>query len=157
MQIKPLRNHQDFIETVSTVSQLIDNSWPKILTLNENSEQYRQFELLLTLIEIYERENCLSEFSDPVEAIQFYMEKNDLTVTELSNLISEDFFKMTDILNRDKPMTLTIVWKLCTLWKIPANLLLKPYKTNACSKLSENEPEYPNHFIELDGPHAYFP
>lgn len=157
MQIKPLRNHQDFMETVNTVTQLIDNSWPKILTLQENSEQYQQYEVLFTLIEIYERENCLSEFSDPIEAIQFYMERNGLTITELSNLISEDYREIKDILNRAKPITLTIIWKLCTLWKIPASLLLKPYQTKTSPKITENEPEHLNRFTEPDEPHAYFP
>ena len=150
MQIKPLRNHQDFIEAVNAVSQLIDNSWPNVLTLQENSQQYQQYEVLFTLIEIYERENCLSEFADPIEVVQFYMERYGLTIIELSNLISEDSFEIIGILNRVKPITLTIIWKLCTLWKIPAKLLLKPYQI-------ENESEHLNRFIELDEPRAYFP
>ncbi|MBY0281811.1 MAG: hypothetical protein K2W94_06595 [Alphaproteobacteria bacterium] len=157
MQIKPLRSHEDFVETVNTVAQLIDSSWPKILTLQENSQQYQEYEVLCTLIEIYERENCLSEFSDPIEAVRFYMERYGLNILELSNLIAEDSLELTDILNRIKPITLSIIWKLCTLWKIPAKLLLKPYQTYAASKRTEPEPEYTDRFTELDEPHAYFP
>ena len=103
MVIKPLRNHQDFIETVNAVTQLIDDSWPKVLILHEDSAQYQQYEVLCTLIEIYEREHCLSEFSDPIDAVRFYMNKYGLTIDELSELISEDAIELTEILNRVKP------------------------------------------------------
>lgn len=157
MQIKPLRNHQDFVETVNAVTQLIDNSWPKILTIQENSAQYQEYEVLCTLIEIYERENCLSEFSDPIEAVHFYMNRYGLTIPELAELISESSSEITNILNRVQPITLAIVWKLCSLWKIPAKLLLQPYQTNQTVKFIEQEPEYLDRFIKLDEPHAYFP
>lgn len=136
MVIKPLRNHQDFIETVNTVTQLIDNSWPNILTLDEDSPQYQQYEILCTLIEVYERENCLEEFSDPIETVRVYMNKYGLTINELSELISEDVIELTEVLNKAKPITLSIIWKLCSLWKIPAKLLLQPYKTSVISKLT---------------------
>lgn len=157
MVIKPLRNHQDFIETVNAVTQLIDDSWPKVLTLHEDSIQYQQYEVLCTLIEIYERENCLSEFSDPIDAVRFYMNKYGLTIDELSELISEDATELTEVLNRVKQITLSIIWKLCSLWKIPAKLLLQPYQTSFTAQLREQEPVYLDSFIKLDEPHAYFP
>lgn len=158
VEIKPIRNHQDFVETVDMICGLIDNSWPEVLTFQKDSENHKKYEILVTLIQIYETENCLSEFSDPVEIIQFYMERSNLNVLGLSSLILEKPSTIIDILNRTKPLTLEIICKLCKVWRVPAKFLLKPYRTHHIQPvIKEKEPEFFDNSIKLDEPHAYFP
>ena len=65
-----------------------------------------------------------SIFPNPVEAIKFAMEQRDLTVKGLVPYIGQPN-RVHEVLNRKRPLTIAMVWKLHKGLGIPAECLIK--------------------------------
>lgn len=83
--------------------------------------------MLITLVEAYEAKHYPIELPDPVEAIKFRMEQAELTPKDLVPYIGR-LNRVYEILNRKRPLTLTMIWKLHHQLGIPAECLIQPPK-----------------------------
>ncbi|MBY0281276.1 MAG: transcriptional regulator [Alphaproteobacteria bacterium] len=134
MRIRPIKTKDDFEEALSLIDQLWNAEY--------GSSEYDYFETLAICIENYEREKTIIEFSDPIEAIRYYMQQRGKSFEDLSELFgsSDTAFQ---ILYREIPLTIAMIWKLCKNWDIPAECLIKPYpinpSENKVSNVSHNE------------------
>ncbi len=119
MEIRPIRTEEDYKAALREVSAYFDNQ-PTPGTADGD-----RFEILLTLVEAYESKHYVIELPDPVEAIKFRMEQAGLTPKDLVPAIGR-VNRVYEILNRKRPLTLTMIWKLHQKFGIPAECLIKP-------------------------------
>lgn len=83
-----------------------------------------RLELLAKLVEDYERERFKFERPDPIDAIAFRMEEQGLLQKDLAPILGGKN-RVSEILNRKRPLTLTMVRALSDSLHIPAELLIR--------------------------------
>jgi len=80
-------------------------------------------EVLSILAEDYENKHYPIAPPDPIEAIKYKMEENDLTPNDLIPFIGSRS-KVSEVLNRKRPLTFNMAKKLFKGLNIPAETLL---------------------------------
>ena len=116
MDIKPIRSKRDYEAALRAVE--------KLMTAKRNSPEGDALDVLVTLIEAFEAKHFPLDLPDPVEAIRFVMEQRNLTVKELVPYIGQAN-RVYEVLNRKRPLTMAMVWKLHKGLGIPAESLIK--------------------------------
>lgn len=119
MKIRPIHTENDYQLALGEVSAFFDDE-PE-----PGSAKGDRFEILLTLIEAYERKHFPVDLPDPVEAIKFRMEQAGLTPKDLTPMIGK-LNRVYEILNRKRPLTLAMIRKLHEQLGIPAESLIRP-------------------------------
>ena len=114
--IKPIKTEADYRTALKEVESL--------MTAGPDTPEGERLDVLVTLIETYEREHYPLELPDPIEAIKFVMEQRALTVKDLEPMIGRSN-RVYEILNRKRPLTLKMIWKLHTDLGIPAESLIR--------------------------------
>ncbi len=123
MEIRPIRSEADYQAALREVSAYFDNEPAP------DTPEGERFEILLTLVEAYEARRYAIDLPDPVEAIKFRMDQAGLTPKDLVPLIGR-LNRVYEILNRKRPLTLNMIWKLHEALGIPAECLIQPPKMN---------------------------
>ena len=90
-----------------------------------DSPEGERLDVLVTLIEAYERKHYALDLPDPVEAIKFAMESRGLSAKDLQPMIGR-LNRVYEVLSRRRPLTLKMVWRLHKGLGIPAESLIKP-------------------------------
>lgn len=121
MEIRPIHTEEDYKATMLEVSAYFDTE-PVPGTPDGD-----RFEILLTLVEAYEAKRYPIDLPDPVEAIKFRMDQAGLTPKDLVPAIGR-LNRVYEILNRKRPLTLNMIWKLHQKLGIPAECLIQPPK-----------------------------
>ena len=119
VEIRPIHTEEDYQATLREVSVFFDSE-PEPGSLEGD-----RFEVLLTLLEAYEAKRFPIELPDPVEAIKFRMEQSGLTPRDLQPMIGR-MNRVYEVLNRKRPLTLNMIWKLHQGLGIPAESLIRP-------------------------------
>lgn len=122
MDIRPIKTEEDYKAALREVSAFFDNEPAP------GSAEGDRFEVLLTLVEAYEARRYPIDLPDPIEAIKFRMEQAGLTPKDLTPLIGR-LNRVYEILNRKRPLTLAMIWKLHKNLGIPAECLIQPQKS----------------------------
>jgi HTH-type transcriptional regulator/antitoxin HigA len=113
-----IKNRTEYEETLSTLENLLDRN-PTPGT-PENDE----LELLILLIQDYESKQYQSVPPDPIEAIKFRMEQQNLTSRDLIPYIGSRS-RVSEILSKKRPLTLSMIRALHSGLGIPANVLIQ--------------------------------
>ena len=122
MDIKPIKTKVDYHTALKEVEAL--------MTAEPNTPEGDKLDVLVTLIEAYEREHFPLDLPDPVEAIKFEMEQKGLTVKDLEPMIGKSN-RVYEVLNRKRSLTLKMIQKLHQELGIPAESLIKqPIQTH---------------------------
>lgn len=87
-----------------------------------------RFDVLSALIERYEAHRFDIPDADPVDVLQFAMESMGKTQAELGHLITRS--RATEIMNRKRHLTLSMIRIISDAWHIPIAALARPYKTD---------------------------
>ncbi len=82
-----------------------------------------ELELLSALIEIYEERHAPVSPPDPVEAIRFRLEQENLRPQDLVPFLGSRS-RVSEVLNGKRPLTLTMIRRLHDGLGIPADVLL---------------------------------
>ena len=122
MDIKPIRTKTDYKAALSVVESLMH--------AKAKTPEGDRLDVLVTLIEAYERQHFPMQLPDAVEAIKFRMEQQGLTVKDLEPLIGRSN-RVYEVLNRKRGLTLGMIQKLHEGLGIPAESLLKQNVTPA--------------------------
>ena len=117
MNIKPIHNEDDYKATLEAIEML--------MMAEPGTPDGERLDVLVTLVEAWEREHYPMDFPDPVEAIKFEMERRGLTPVDLVPMIGQRN-RVYEILGRKRSLTLNMIRKLHTGLGIPAESLLKP-------------------------------
>jgi HTH-type transcriptional regulator/antitoxin HigA len=89
-----------------------------------------RLDVLMTLADLYERSRWPDEDLDPVEAIKARMENSGRSRKDLEKIVGSSG-RASEILNRRRHLTLAMIWKLVREWKMPAEVLVRPYALSA--------------------------
>jgi HTH-type transcriptional regulator/antitoxin HigA len=116
MEIRPIKSESDYEATLKEVERL--------MSAEAGQPEGDRLDVLVTLVEAYEREHYPMDFPDPVEAIKFRMEQQGLTVDDLVPVIGRKS-RVYEILARKRPLTLRMIERLHETFAIPAESLLK--------------------------------
>jgi len=116
MHIKPIKTDSDYRATLKEIDALM-------MALPDTPEGER-LDVLVTLVEAWERHHYPMALPDPVEAIRFEMERKGLTAKDLEPLIGRTN-RVYEILARKRPLTLRMIWNLHSGLGIPAESLIR--------------------------------
>jgi HTH-type transcriptional regulator/antitoxin HigA len=120
MEIRPIRTEDDYRSALIEASALMDAE-------GETLEGDR-LDVLATLIEAYEAVHYPIDAPDPIAAIEFMMEQKGLSRRDLEPAIGGRG-RVSEILNRKRPLTLPMIRALSALLDLPAELLIREYPT----------------------------
>ena len=116
MEIKPIRNRRDYEAALRVIETL--------MTAKAGTAEGDRLDVLTTLVEAYEAKHFPLDLPDPVEAIKLVMEQRNLTVNDLVPYIGRPN-RVYEVLNRKRPLTMAMAWKLHRGLGIPAESLIK--------------------------------
>ena len=116
MKPKVLETPEDYEQALAYVETLMD--------AEPGSPEEEELELFALLIEEYEEEHFPIPLPDPIEAIKFRMEQEGLTRKDLIPYIGSAS-KVSEVLNRKRPLSLNMIRKLHEGLGIPAEVLLQ--------------------------------
>jgi len=122
MNIRPIRNDKDHRAALAE----IDACWG----VPEGSEKGDKLEVLIALVESYEARRWPIERDvsfDPIDALQYAIDELGHSQTELAELLGSRS-RASEILSRRRALTVDMIHKISETWKIPADLLVRPYK-----------------------------
>ena len=116
MEIKPIRTEADYEAALAEVDQL----WGS----EPGTPDGDRFEVLFTLVEAYEEKHYPILPPDPVEAIKYYMDSRGLDRRDLEQYIGPSG-RVSEVLSRKRPLTLSMIRKLNVGLGIPAEILIQ--------------------------------
>ncbi len=121
MNIQPIRSEEDHRAALVEIERL----WGS----QPGSEDADKLELIATLVEKYEDNRWPIERPewDPVDVLNYAISEMGHTQAELSSILGSPS-RASEILRRHRPLTVDMIYKISEAWKIPASLLVKPYK-----------------------------
>ncbi|MBT9613846.1 MAG: transcriptional regulator [Burkholderiales bacterium] len=117
MEIKPIKTKTAYRVALKEIDAL--------MTARPNTAEGDRLDILVTLVEAYERKHFPMDLPDPVEAIKFCMEQKALKSKDLAPMIG-GLNRVYEILNRKRPLTLRMIWRLHKGLGIPAESLIRP-------------------------------
>ncbi|MGM0575991.1 MAG: helix-turn-helix domain-containing protein [Myxococcota bacterium] len=115
-EIRPIRTDEDHARALERVEEL----WGAEPGTPEGDE----LEVLVTLIDDYEERHHAIDPPDPIDAILFRMEQEGLTRKDLEPYIGGRG-RVSEVLNRQRSLTLAMIRRLHRGLGIPADILLR--------------------------------
>jgi HTH-type transcriptional regulator/antitoxin HigA len=120
MTDRPLRTKGDYKRAVAEVSRL----WGA----DEGTEEGDRLSLLLVLVSAYEDEHDAIDPPDPIEAILVRMADLGMSRADLGAMIEAPSGRVSEILNRRRPLTLDMIRKLVAGLGLSEHCLLQEYE-----------------------------
>ena len=117
MAIKPIRNASDHDSALREIERL----WGA----PQGTPKGDRFDVLVALVESYEREHYPVTPPDPIAAIRFRLEQAGLGPGALIGLIGSRT-RVYEVLRGDRPLTLPMIQRLHDRLGIPAQVLIQP-------------------------------
>jgi HTH-type transcriptional regulator / antitoxin HigA len=96
----------------------------------EGTEEGDRLDVLLALVEIYETRRWpieINETFDPVDVLRYAIDELGHTQAEFAELLGSRS-RASEVLSRRRALTVEMIHKIGEAWKIPADLLVRPYK-----------------------------
>ncbi len=118
MELRPIRTKKDYQAALAEVERLWDAPTKSI--------QADRLDVLTLLIEQYERQHFPIADPDPIDFLNHVMESRGLTRKDLEPYIGPRG-RVSDILNRIRPMTLEMIRRLAAGLNLPVEVLIRPY------------------------------
>lgn len=131
MNIKPIKDERDYASALRRVEELWNS--PK------GSAQGDELDILVTLLEAFEREHFPMDVPDPIEAIQFRLEQQGKDSRALIGLIGGRT-RVYEVLQGKRPLSLNMIRTLHQKLGIPAEVLIRPARKSRRIKRSIHPP-----------------
>ena len=96
------------------------------------SPESDELEILVALVEACEAEHWQPEAPDRISAIKYEMEARGLVRRELGNSIGSQPHA-SEVLNRHRPLTLSMIRALSLQWNLPADVHVREYDLASAS------------------------
>ena len=116
MDIKPIRTETDYQAALKDIESL--------MIAELDSPEGEKLDVLVTLVEAYERKHYALDLPNPIEAIKFEMEQKGLSIKDLEPMIGKSNH-VYEVLNGKRNLTLKMIWRLNQGLGIPAESLIK--------------------------------
>jgi HTH-type transcriptional regulator/antitoxin HigA len=118
MELKPIRTEAEHAEALADIERLWDAP--------EGSPEADRLEVLAMLVEAYEKAHFPIEAPDPVAFLEYVMDVRGLTRKDLEPYIGPRG-RVADIMNKTRPLSVTMIRRLCAGLGLPADVLIQPY------------------------------
>lgn len=118
MKIRAIKTEQDYNHALSRLEEIFHSK----IDTPEGDEA----EVLSILIEKYEDEHYPIGMPDPIEAIKFRMEQMGMNQKDLADVVGFSS-RVSEILNRKRKLTLSMIRKLSAKLHIPTDVLVQEY------------------------------
>ena len=122
MDIRPIRSDEDHRTALAEIETL----WGA----PEGTDDGDKLDVLLALVDIYEAKRWpveIDETFDPVDVLRYAMDELGHTQVELGELLRSRS-RASEVLSRRRALTVEMIHKIAEGWKIPAGLLVRPYR-----------------------------
>jgi HTH-type transcriptional regulator/antitoxin HigA len=122
MDIRPIRTDEDHRAALAAIEAL----WGA----PEGTEDGDTLDVLVALVDIYEAKRWPIEVDktfDPVDVLRYAIDELGHTQAELAELLGSRS-RASEVLSRRRALTVEMIHKITEAWKIPADLLVRPYK-----------------------------
>ena len=113
---KLIKTEEDYNLAMKRIDELFD--------AEEGTPECDELELLVALVELYEKERFPIESPDPVEAIKFRMEQENLTNEDMIQYFGSKS-RISEIFSHKRNLSIAMIRKLVTGLCIPAEVLLR--------------------------------
>lgn len=134
MEIKPIRTDEDYENALQEIDALF-NADPE-------SSEGDKLEVLVTLVEAYEAKYYSIDLPDPIDAIEYHMDRLNLTRKDLEQYIG-GASRVSEILNRKRPLNLRMIRNLHKGLGISLEVLSQEYDVES------PEPDYDSDFLSI--------
>ncbi len=118
MELKPIRTKKGYQAALAEAELLWDAP--------AKSPAADRLDVLTLLIEQYERQHFPIADPDPIDFLVHVMETRGMTRKDLEPYIGPRG-RVSDILNRIRPLSLEMIRRLSAGLKLPAEVLIRPY------------------------------
>lgn len=121
MEIRPIRTDDDHRAALAEIAA----SWGAA----EGTEAGDRLDVLVALVETYEaRRWPIAEVSrfDPVDVLHYAIDELGHTQAELASLLGSRS-RASEVLARRRALTVAMIHRISEAWKVPADLLVRPY------------------------------
>jgi HTH-type transcriptional regulator/antitoxin HigA len=125
VEIRPIRTDKDHRSALAQVEKL----WGA----RAGTPSGDKLDILLVLVETYEERRWPLKSRrrfDPVDVLYFAIDELGHTQAELAKILGSRS-RASEVLARRRPLTLEMIQKITASWKIPADLLVQPYRVVA--------------------------
>jgi HTH-type transcriptional regulator/antitoxin HigA len=119
MELKPIRTKAEYKAALHEIEALFDAS--------DKTPEADRLEVLSMLVEKYEAQHYPIPAPDPIEFLIYAMESRGLTRKDLEAYIGSRG-RVAEVLNRSRPLTLTMIRRLSEGLKLPADVLIADYE-----------------------------
>jgi HTH-type transcriptional regulator/antitoxin HigA len=119
IELKPIYTEVDYEAALAEIEQLFEAV--------PGTPEGDKLEILTTLVEAYEEKHYPIPLPDPIEAIFYYLESRGLSRRDLEPYLGSRA-RVSEVLNRKRPLSLEMIRRLHTGLKIPAEVLIQPYE-----------------------------
>jgi HTH-type transcriptional regulator / antitoxin HigA len=116
MEVTPVRTRRDHARALKEIERLMD--------ARRGTPEGDRLDVLVTLVEAWEAKHYRIDLPDPVEAIRYHMENQALEPKDLIPYIGSRN-RVYEVLNRKRPLTLRMIWRLHRGLGIPAESLIR--------------------------------
>lgn len=122
MHIRPIRSDADHHAALAEIERL----WGAAPDTDDGDK----LEVLITLVDKYEdaRWHIERPAWDPVDVLRHAIDEMGHTQTELASLLGSRS-RASEILSRQRTLTIEMIRAISEAWKIPAHLLIRPYRS----------------------------
>ncbi len=115
MQIRPIRSEADHEAAVARIAELI--------SARPDTAEGEELDVLATLVDAYEAKHDSVDAPDPIAAIEFRMEQQQLTRKDLEPLIGSRA-RVSEVLMRKRTLTLAMIRRVRNELGISADVLI---------------------------------
>ena len=112
---KLLKTETDYNEALKRIEELFD--------AEQGTPEADELELLAALVELYEQEHFPIEAPDPISAIKFRMEQENLSNEDMVQYLGSKS-RVSEIFSHKRDLSISMIRKLVTGLHIPAEVLL---------------------------------
>jgi HTH-type transcriptional regulator/antitoxin HigA len=119
MPLKPIRTRADHDRALAEIERLMG--------AKRGSPQVDRLEVLAALVAAYEAIHDPIDLPEPIAAIEAHMNDRGLGQADLARLLGSRSLASA-ILNRKRPMSLSVIRKLSSAWDLPTDILVQSYR-----------------------------
>ena len=119
MQIKPIKTEADYQQALAAIENVFD--------ARPGTPEADALDVLTTLVEAYEERVYAIPAPDPIDMLKYYMESRGIKRRDLEPYIGSRG-RVSEVLNRKRPLTLEMIRRLNMGLGIPAEALIQPYE-----------------------------
>ena len=126
MDIKPIKTKADYEAALAEIDALMD--------AEPGTEEGDRLDILVTLVEAYERTHHAIEAPDPIEAVRHALEAQGMDESDLQDIIGARRERVWEVMNRRRRLTMPMIRRLNERLHVPAEVLIRPYELKSSER-----------------------